>query len=237
MNDPDNSNGRTAADGIDSSRVLIVEDDDAIAAVIRDTLADAGIASDRAATGLDGLWMAREASYGAMLLDILLPELNGYEICRILRDEQNPVPILMLTSKTGLYDETDGLDLGADDYLRKPFATPVLVSRVRALLRRTPTIRAVTVLERGDVSFNVNSRQCFLGPVEVSLTTREASLLETLLRADDEPVSRRHLLQQVWGMDFEGDANVIDVYIGYLRKKLGRERVENLRGVGFRVAR
>ena len=220
---------------IDSSRVLVVEDDEAIATLIRRTLSDAGIESDHAPNGLDGLWMARENSYGAMLLDILMPGMNGYEVCRTLREEGSVLPILMLTAKTGEYDETDGLDLGADDYLRKPFSTAVLISRVRALLRRTPTVRQSEQLERGSVSFDVHARSCHLKGHEISLTTKEATLLESLLRTGDQPMSRDQLVLQVWGMNFDGDPNVVDVYLGYLRKKLGKEQIENLRGVGFRV--
>ncbi len=226
---------REHMESIDSSRVLVVEDDEAIAALIRRTLSDAGLESDHAANGLDGLWMARENAYGAMLLDILMPGMNGYEVCRTLRDEGSVLPILMLTAKTGEYDETDGLDLGADDYLRKPFSTAVLVSRVRALLRRTPTVRQSEILERGSIVFDVNARSCRQNEHEVTLTTKEATLLEALLRSGDQPMSRDQLVRQVWGMDFDGDPNVVDVYLGYLRKKLGKERIENLRGVGFRV--
>lgn len=218
-----------------SSRVLIVEDDEAIAAMVERTLAGAGMEADIARTGLDGLWMAREASYGVVLLDIMLPEMNGYEVCRTLRAEGNPVPILMLTAKSGEYDETDGLELGADDYLRKPFSPAVLIARIRALMRRRPTVRASEELVCGDLRFDVATRRCSMGGADVSLTTKEASLLEALLNNGDRPMDRGEILRQVWGMEFDGDPNVVDVYIGYLRKKLGKSRVENVRGVGFRV--
>ncbi|MEM7339975.1 MAG: response regulator transcription factor [Actinomycetota bacterium] len=221
---------------IASARVLIVEDDEAIAALVRRTLADAGIEADVAATGLDGLWLAREHAYGAICLDILLPGMNGYEVCRTLRTEEIHTPILMLTAKTGEYDEIDGLDLGADDYLRKPFSPSVLVARVRALLRRRDTAQVAPTLSRGLVGFDTSSRECRVDGDVVDLTPREATLLEAMLRADDAPLSRAELLSQVWGVEFEGDPNVVDVYIGYLRRKLGRDRIETVRGVGFRVA-
>ncbi len=218
-----------------SSRILIVEDDDAIAAMVERTLTGAGLEADIARTGLDGLWMAREASYGCILLDIMLPEMNGYEVCRTLRSEGNEVPILMLTAKSGEYDETDGLDLGADDYLRKPFSPAVLVSRIRALMRRRPALQISEELTCGAVRFDTTTRRCHLGGDEVSLTSKEASLLEALLNNGDQPMGRLEILRQVWGMDFDGDPNVVDVYIGYLRKKLGKDRIENVRRVGFRV--
>ncbi len=225
----------SGASGIESSRVLVVEDDDAIAELVQQTLRDAGIESDRAANGLDGLWMARESNYAAVVLDILMPGMNGYEVCRTLRAESSMIPILMLTAKAGEFDEADGLDLGADDYLRKPFSTAVLVSRLRALMRRTPAVRRSSVLARGSITFDTTSRRCAKDGVETALTTREATLLETLLKAEDRPLSRDELVRQVWGMDFDGDPNVVDVYVGYLRKKLGSDQIENLRGVGFRV--
>lgn len=218
-----------------SPRVLIVEDDDSIASLVKRTLADAGIESDVATTGLDGLWMAREGSYGVIVLDIMLPGMNGYEVCRTLRGEGNSVAVLMLTAKGGEYDETDGFEMGADDYVRKPFSTSVLTHRVQALLRRTPSTRISPQLTCGDLTMDLVTRQCHLEGIEIPLTAREATLLETLLRNPEAPQTRQRLLDQVWGLDFDGDPNIVDVYVGYLRKKLGKRRIENLRGVGFRV--
>ncbi len=218
-----------------SPRVLVVEDDEAIASLVQRTLSSASIESDHAASGLDGLWMAREGSYGAIILDIMLPGMNGYEVCRSLRSENNHVAILMLTAKSGEYDETDGFEMGADDYLRKPFSTEVLKHRVNALLRRTPGTRVSTVIGRGDISLDLSSRSCELEGTLVNLTSREATLLEALIRTEDVPLPRAKILQQVWGFDFDGDPNVVDVYIGYLRKKLGKERIENVRSAGFRL--
>lgn len=215
--------------------MLVVEDDPAIADLVRRSLAEAGIEVDVAETGSDGLWMAREGSYGAMCLDILLPELNGWEVCRQLREKNNLIPILMLTAKTGEYDETDGLDLGADDYLRKPFSPAVLVARVRALLRRSGTSMVPEELQRGRVSFDARSRACALDGTEVVLTKKEGAVLEALLRSGEVPLPRADLIDQVWGMEFDGDPNIVDVYLGYLRRKLGSETIETVRGIGFRV--
>lgn len=221
---------------LQSARILIVEDDPAIASVIARSLGDAGLLSDHAETGLDGLWLAREGSYGAICLDILLPEMNGYEVCRTLRSENVHTPILMLTAKTGEYDETDGFDLGADDYLRKPFTPSVLVARIRALLRRSHIPQTPNVIERGGISFDGHTNTCTVDAAPVALTTREAVLLGALLRTGDGPLSRDALLREVWGFDFDGNTNIVDVYIGYLRKKLGRDRIENVRGRGYRIA-
>lgn len=223
-------------DSIDSYRALIIEDDEDIASLVARTLGEAGIDSDVADNGLDGLWMARSGLYGVICLDLLLPEMNGYVVCRTLRAEDNHIPILMLTAKSGEYDETDGLEIGADDYLRKPFSPAVLVARVRSLLRRRATPRAPTVLERGDIALNVDSQHCTVAGTEVDLTPKEAALLRALMSTGDVPAGRDRLLDEVWGWDFEGDKNVVDVYLGYLRRKLGRDRIENVRGAGHRIA-
>ncbi len=218
-----------------SSRVLIVEDDEAIASLVQRTLSEAGIESDIATTGTEGLWRAREVEYGVIVLDLLLPEMNGYVVCRTLREEGNSVAILMLTAKSGEYDETEGFEMGADDYLRKPFSPAVLIARAKALLRRTPSTTVTEVLSCGDLRFDLAARRCWIGEDLISLTAREGTLLEVLLRSGETPLSRLQLLDQVWGFDFDGDPNVVDVYIGYIRKKLGRDRVENVRSVGFRL--
>lgn len=216
-------------------RLLLVEDDDDIALVVTEALAVDGHTVDRAATGLDGLWMAREGEYGLIVLDILLPEMNGYEVCRTLREDGEDTPVLMLTAKVGDYDEIDGFEMGADDYLRKPFAPSVLRARVQALLRRAPSPRRDPVLTRGGITLDPASRRCTRDGDVVELTGRQAQLLEALLRAEDTPVSRLELVRSVWGHDFDGDPNVADVYLGYLRAKLGRQVVENVRGAGYRI--
>lgn len=216
-------------------RLLLVEDDDDIALIVTETLAVDGHSVDRAADGLDGLWMAREGRYGLVVLDILLPEMNGFEVCRTLRSEGDDTPVLMLTAKVGDYDETDGFDMGADDYLRKPFVPAVLRARVQALLRRAPSPRRELALARGGITLDPATRHCTRDGEDVELTARQAQLLEALLRAEDTPVSRLDLVRSVWGIDFDGDPNVADVYLGYLRSKLGKQTIENVRGLGYRI--
>ena len=217
-------------------RLLIVEDDDDIAVVIEETLRLEGYSTDRTADGVDGLWMAREGRYGLVVLDLLLPGKNGFEICKTLRDEGIDTLILMLTSKAGDYDETDGFDAGADDYLRKPFSPEVLGRRVQALLRRSDRRTLTPVLTRGSVVFTPSTRHCAFNGEDVQLTARESQLLEVLLRAGEVPVGRQDLLASVWGFEFTGSPNVVDVTISYLRAKLSRDAIENIRGLGFRVA-
>ena len=170
-----------------------------------------------------------------MVLDILLPGMNGYDVCSTLRSEGVTTPILMLTAKVGHHDEADGLDLGADDYLRKPFSPNVLQARIRALLRRADGSPPDARLERGGIGLDPATRSCVLDGEPVDLTRRQAQLLEVLLRTGDVPLSRLSLLHAVWGMDYDGDPNVVDVYLGYLRTKLGRASIENVRGSGYRV--
>jgi DNA-binding response OmpR family regulator len=216
-------------------RVLVVEDEKQLAAGLRTGLEAEGFAVDVALDGNDGLWMAREHPYDAIVLDIMLPGLNGFRICAALREEGNWTPILMLTAKDGELDEAEALDTGADDYLTKPFSYVVLVARLRALLRRGVRERPV-VLEAGDLRLDPASRQVWRGETEVSLTARETALLEYLLRRRGEVVSKRDILAHVWDELFEGDPNIIEVYIRRLRTKLGRAAVETVRGAGYRLA-
>lgn len=216
-------------------RLLIVEDDDDIAAAIVKTLELDGHAVDRADNGVDGLWMAQEGTYGAIVLDILMPQMNGYKVCRALRASGSSTPVLMLTAKVGDIDEEDGLDLGADDYLRKPFSPGVLQARVRALLRRSTIDQRSDVLERNGVFLEPRSRHCEVDGVEVALSGRQAQVLEVLMRSGDTPLSRLEILDSVWGIDFNGDPNVVDVYLRYLRAKVGADRIENVHGLGYRV--
>lgn len=213
----------------------MVEDDDDIAAIIAETLESGGFGVDRAVDGNDGLWMAREGDHALIVLDLLLPGMNGFQVCETLRSEGLHTPVLMLTAKVGEYDETDGFEVGADDYLRKPFSPRVLLARVRALLRRAPNELRPELLSRGRVVFDPASRACEVGGESVELTAREGQLLEALLRSDDAPISRLVLLDEVWGHEFDGDPNVVDVYLRYLRRKVGHDVVENVRGLGFRV--
>lgn len=203
-------------------------------------LAAEGFDVDHAADGDDGLWRAREFSYDVLVLDVMLPGTNGYEICRTLRAEGHATPILMLTAKDGEYDEAEGLELGADDYLTKPFSFVVLVARIRALARRANPEPTTTVVNVGPVAIDTATRRCRVAGEEIELTAREYTLLETLARRAGMPLTRRELLDHVWGADHDGTSNVVDVYVGYLRRKLdrgpGAGLIETVRGVGYRMA-
>ncbi len=219
-------------------RVLVVEDERNLAAALARGLAAEGFAVDIADNGEDGLWRATEHPYDAIILDIMLPKLNGYDVCRRLRAAEVWTPILMLTAKDGEHDEADGLDLGADDYLTKPFSYVVLVARLRALLRRGAPERPA-VLEAGDLVVDPAARRCLRGTTEISLTPREFALLEYLMRRHDEAVGKLEILAHVWDENYEGDPNIVEVYVGYLRRKIdvpfGRGAIETVRGAGYRL--
>jgi DNA-binding response OmpR family regulator len=219
-------------------RVLVVDDEKRLAAGLKKGLEAEGFATDVALTGTDGLWMARDHPYDAIVLDIMLPGINGYQICATLRNEKNWTPILMLTAKDGELDEAEGLDTGADDYLTKPFSYVVLLARLRALLRRGAPERP-TLLEVGDLRLDPATRRVFRGDVEVELTSREMALLEFLMRHEGRVVSKRDILDHVWDYDFEGDPNIVEVYVRHLRNKLdrpfGRSTIQTVRGSGYRL--
>jgi DNA-binding response OmpR family regulator len=219
-------------------RVLIVEDEVRLAEAVARGLRTEGFEVDLAHTGPDGLWRAREGAYAAIVLDILLPGLNGYAVCRELRLEDNRTPILMLTAKQGEHDEAEGLELGADDFLRKPFSFVVLVARLRALIRRT-TNAPNGILAIGDLRVDPEKRRCWRGPSEVVLTARELDLLVALARRDGGTASKPELLAEVWGFDFDGDANIVEVYVGYLRSKIdrpfARRSLQTVRTLGYRL--
>ena len=219
-------------------RVLVVEDEVQLGEAIGRGLRAEGFTVELVHDGLEGLWRARERTYAAVVLDILLPGMNGYEVCRTLRAEQVWTPILMLTAKSGEYDEAEALDTGADDFISKPFSFVVLVARLRALARRGGTPRP-QALECGDLVLDPATRVCARGDDPVVLTGREFELLERLLRSPGEVVPKSELVVDVWGHDFDGDPNVVEVYVGYLRKKLdapfGRCSLETVRGAGYRV--
>jgi two-component system, OmpR family, response regulator len=220
-------------------RVLVVEDEKRLAAGLRKGLEAEGFSVDLALDGTDGLWMAREHAYDAIVLDIMLPGMNGYKVCATLRQEAVWTPILMLTAKDGQWDEVEALDTGADDYLTKPFAYAVLVARLRALLRRGARERPV-VLEAGDLRLDPAARRAWRGEVEVELTPRELALVEFLLHRRGEVVSKQEILEHVWDYDFEGDSNIVEVYVSHLRIKLdrpfGRDAIQTVRGAGYRLA-
>ncbi|EWT01251.1 transcriptional regulator [Intrasporangium oryzae NRRL B-24470] len=213
-------------------RVLLVEDEPRMAAAIARGLEAEGFVVDRAGDGPSGLDLARFGGYDVVVLDIMLPGMSGYTVVRTLRAERNWVPVLMLSAKDGEYDEADGLDYGADDYLTKPFSFVVLLARLRALLRRDPQPRP-TVLVVGSLSLDPATHVVRDAGHEVDLSPREFLLLEHLLRAHPAVVSKETLLESVWGSS--DDVNVVEVYVGYLRRKLGRGRIETVRGAGYRV--
>jgi two-component system OmpR family response regulator len=219
-------------------RVLVVEDEKRLAAGLRKGLEADGFAVDIAVNGTDGLWLAQEEPYDAIVLDLMLPELNGFEICARLREGSIWTPILMLTARDGASDEIRALDSGADDYLTKPFAHAVLVARLRALLRRGAPERP-TVLEAGDLRLDPAARRAWRGDTELELTAREMALLEFLLRRAGEAVSKTEILAHVWDYDFEGDPNIVEVYVGHLRTKVdrpfGRNAIGTIRGTGYRL--
>jgi DNA-binding response OmpR family regulator len=219
-------------------RVLVVEDEVGLASGLKRGLEAEGYAIDVALNGTDGLWMAREHAYDAVVLDIMLPGLNGFQVCTALRGAGNWTPILMLTAKDGEMDEAEALDSGADDYLTKPFSHLVLVARIRALLRRGVRERPA-VLEAGDLRLDPAAHRCWRGDVEIELTPREFSLLEFLLRRKGDVLPKSEILDHVWDYDFEGDPNIVEVYVRHLREKLDRpfrrEAVGTVRGAGYRL--
>jgi two-component system OmpR family response regulator len=220
-------------------RVLVVEDEERLADAIARGLVAEGYDVDVAHDGLTGLWRAREHSYAAIVLDLLLPGMNGFQVCSTLRAEDNWTPILVLTAKDGDYDLAEALDTGADDFLSKPFSMVVLLARLRAVARRRAEIEP-SVLRRGPLCIDVRRRTCRRDDVEIRLTPREFALLEHLVRQGDFISSKTDLLAEVWGPDFVGDPNIVEVYVRYLRKKLDctsdRSLIETVRGIGYRVA-
>jgi DNA-binding response OmpR family regulator len=220
-------------------RILVVEDERLLARALKRGLEAEGYAVDVAPDGQEGLWRAREQSYDAMVLDIMLPGMNGFRICATLREEDNWTPILMLTAKDGEYDEAEALDTGADDFLSKPFSYVVLRAHLRALMRRGVRQRPA-VLAVGDLRLDPASRSVDRGREPLRLTAREFAVLEYLMRHPGEVVSKADLLEHVWDFGYDGDPNVVEVYIGYLRRKIdapfGRHTIETVRGAGYRLA-
>jgi two-component system OmpR family response regulator len=219
-------------------RVLVVEDEKKVAAAVKRGLEAEGFAVDVALDGVDGLWMATEHSYDVIVLDIMLPGKNGYKVCEELREAGNWAPVLMLTAKDGELDEAEALDTGADDYLTKPFSFVVLVARVRALLRRV-THSAPTPVEAGDLRLDSARHRCWRAETEITLTAREFAVLEYLVRRAGEVVPKSEILEGVWDYDFDGDPNIVEVYIRHLRRKIDepfdRHAIETIRGAGYRL--
>jgi two-component system, OmpR family, response regulator len=215
-------------------RVLLVDDEERLLGALRRGLAAEGFVVDTAATGPEGLQLARDGDFDVVVLDVMLPGLSGYEIVRRLRAESNWVPVLMLSAKDGEHDQADALDDGADDYLTKPFSYVVLLAKLRALLRRAPEARP-TVLGAGDIRLDPATRRVTVAEEPVALTPREFGLLEFLLRRPGRVVTKIDILDHVWDRADEVNPNAVEVYIGYLRRKLGRRLVETVRGVGYRL--
>ncbi|GAB2777093.1 response regulator transcription factor [Nocardioides salsibiostraticola] len=220
-------------------RVLVVEDEVRLADGLRRGLEAEGFAVDVVHDGVEGLWMAREESYDLILLDIMLPKMNGYKVCEALRADENWTPILMLTAKDGTWDQIEGLDTGADDYMTKPFSFQLLLARIRSLLRRGAAERPV-VLQAGDLHLDPSAKRVRRGEQELSLTAREFTVLEYLIRNKGAVVSKRDILDHVWNYDFEGDPNIVEVYVRRIRTKIdnpfARRALETVRGSGYRLA-
>ena len=220
-------------------KILLVEDDQKIAAVVKRGLEAEGFSVEVAFDGKDGLWLATEGSYDLIVLDIMLPGRNGYEICADLREQGDWTPILMLTAKDGDLDEAEGLDTGADDYLTKPFSFAVLTARIRALLRRT-TGRNPAPVQAGDLRINPSQRLAWRGDLEIELTSRQFDVLEFLMRRAGQVLSKREILEGVWAYECDGDPNIVEVYIRRLRTRIDepfeRHSIETIRGAGYRLA-
>ncbi|GAA0660674.1 response regulator transcription factor [Kitasatospora atroaurantiaca] len=220
-------------------RLLVVEDEKRLAVALQRGLRAEGFAVDLAHDGNEGLWLASEHDYDVIVLDIMLPGLNGYRVCSRLRAAGNETPILMLTAKDGEYDEAEALDTGADDFLSKPFSYVVLVARLRALLRRTGR-RLPQTLEFGDLVIDPARHSCTRAGAEVRLTTKEFAVLEYLARHAGEVIPKREILERVWDSAYDGDLNLVEVHVSAVRRKIdapfGRSAVETIRGAGYRLA-
>lgn len=219
-------------------RLLLVEDELDLAASLKRGLNADGFVVDVADDGKTGLWMAREMTFDIIVLDLMLPGLNGFSVCRELREKGVWTPIVILTAKTGEFDEIESLDSGADDFLTKPFSYPVLLARIRSLLRRGVRERPV-VLEAGGLRLDPATRTCWRGEVSIDLTHREFDLLEYLMRYSNQAVTKREILLHVWDPDFEGSSNIVEVYVGYLRRKIdrpfGTETIVTVTGRGYQL--
>jgi two-component system OmpR family response regulator len=219
-------------------RVLIVEDEVKMASLVRRGLREEGLAADVAVTGEDALWMAGSTVYDAVVLDVMLPGIDGFETCRRLRSDGIWAPVLMLTARDGIDDRVAGLDGGADDYLTKPFSFAELLARLRALARRG-SVQRPAVLTVGELRLDPATRRAWREDSEIFLSTKEFAILETFMRRPGEVLSRYQLLEHAWDYEYENRSNVVDVYVRYLREKVdrpfGRQSIETVRGAGYRL--
>jgi two-component system, OmpR family, response regulator len=219
-------------------RVLVVEDEAKLAALLARGLREEGYAADVAGSGEDALWMARSAPYDAIVLDVMLPGLDGIATCRKLRADGVWAPVLFLTARDAVEDRVEALDTGGDDYLVKPFSFAELLARLRALVRRVPVERPAT-LTVGDLRLDPAAHRAWRGDSELELSAKEFALLETFMRRPDEVLSRLQLLESAWDMSYENRSNVVDVYVRYLRQKIdrpfGRDSIETVRRAGYRL--
>ncbi|WP_326657913.1 response regulator transcription factor [Streptomyces sp. NBC_00385] len=215
-------------------RLLIVEDEKRLAISLARGLTAEGFAVDVVHDGLEGLHRASDGAYDLVVLDIMLPGMNGYRVCAALRAAGHEVPILMLTAKDGEYDEAEGLDTGADDYLTKPFSYVVLVARVRALLRRR-AVAGSPVVTVGSLRMDTAARRVHRGEEEIALTAKEFAVLEQLVLRAGQVVSKAEILEHVWDFAYDGDPNIVEVYVSTLRRKLGTASIRTMRGAGYRL--
>ncbi|MEO6712895.1 MAG: response regulator transcription factor [Mycobacteriales bacterium] len=219
-------------------RVLLVEDDARLAAALHRALRGAGVVADVAATSEDAVWMVREVSYEAVVLDVMLPDTDGFETCRQLRAGGVWTPIIMVTARASIEDRVRGLDVGADDYLTKPFSLAELLARLRALVRRDPVERP-SVISLGALRLDPATRRAWRGDIEIALSAREHALLEAFMRRPGQVLSQRQLIDAAWDFAFENPSNVVEVYVRYLREKIdrpfGTKSLETVRGIGYRM--
>jgi len=215
-------------------RVLVVEDEVRMAGLLKRALQEEGHAVDVAADGQEGLWLATENAYGAIVLDVMLPGLDGFQVCRRLRESGTWVPVLMLTARDAVGDRVRGLDAGADDYLVKPFSLLELAARLRALARRDDRFRPV-ILAEGDLRLDPAAKRAWRAETELHLSPKEFALLEFFLRHAGRVLTRSQIIEVVWDFAYDGGSNVVDQYVNYLRRKIGRHDIETVRGMGYRL--
>jgi two-component system, OmpR family, response regulator len=219
-------------------RVLVVEDDPKLGPVLVRGFATDSIAADLVTTGRDAIVRAGATEYAVIVLDVMLPDMDGFQVCRSLRDDETFSPVLMLTARDAVRDRVHGLDSGADDYLVKPFSFAELLARVRAMSRRGPIERKV-MLEAGDLRLDSARHQVWRGEVPINLSRTEYAILEALMRHPGDVLSRFDLLEQVWGYGYENRSNIVEVYVRYVREKVdrpfGRNSIQTVRGVGYRL--